>query len=237
MAEKRENPTWLKGLVAEGARRAGSINALAVQMGFSRPSVADWAKGASEPSTSSLVALLEYLGGDINRAMPDWKHDSTEVQPIINAGHVTGGVLSSSDITAERVSFSDLWRDSPMWAYADQAQPVIVVSVRGNSMAPTYPDGCKIALGKYNNRKLPQGSPCVFSTGHGESAERTFKLYRSATDGKIIGWPLNPEHAPIIFRGTPQIEFVVLGLCNPRPQPEVQPGEDLLLKLRGKRNG
>jgi hypothetical protein len=228
-----------------------NVTRYAAWLGVPRETFVTWLDGSGKPDILKAARVIEKIGGNIKRALPGWNPPDTtklraqlereyadRMEPILHAGEVTGGRMSATDRSLsypeDRLSFLDLWRESPMWPYFTKTEPAITVTIRGTSMEPTYPDGCKIALGRYNGDKLPQGAPCIFLTGVGDDAERTFKLYRSTTDNVVIGWPLNPEHPPIIFRRQPTIEYVVLGLINPRPQPDVQPGSDLLTKLRGK---
>lgn len=211
----------------------GGVERLKDLTGESRSNLERWMGGANPPDLIKAESILAKLGGEMRRALPTYKAPgvadarrqleaeySSRGEPIRMGGPVAGGALQAgSQIVEGTVTFEELWRASPMHPYCARNEPFIVVPVTGNSMAPTYPDGSLIALGVYNGDKLPQLAPCVFRMGStDEDVERTFKLYCTTEDGEVLGWPLNPEYHPVIFRRrNPVIEYVVLGVLNPRP--------------------
>lgn len=218
---------------------------LRLKLGVPRTSFGNWYDEGKEPGFARAAELLKRLGWNLEFADPTSNGPTvaaaraqleeeykSRVEPIIDAGQVQGGAMNAREETEERIAFEDIWRDSPWWPYTDRTKTLFTLRVAGNSMAPEYPDGSRIALRAWNGMPLPDGAPCVFRTGQGEHVERNFKLYATAPDGLIVGWPLNREHPIVVFKRTPVIEYIVLGLCNTRAHDLVRPGTDLLSKVK-----
>lgn len=256
MATEYTADHWLAKLLRSRASALNDANgrggtvALAKKLGLSRPTLERWIDGDAAPDVAKAERLIKALGGDLQRAKPDYVPPNLLVavkeaealygkrqEPIRFVGSVRGGELDERADLEREVEFQDIWRESPWWSYTLAEEPVVMVRVVGDSMAPVYPDGCMIAMRRFKPGKLPNGGPCVFRTGRGESIERTFKILRTTKQGDIIGWPLNPEHDPIIFRGAVTLEYVVLGVMDPRPGglSGAEEGERLIKKLKGGR--
>lgn len=234
---------WFRDFLQKAVKEAGSQRKLADRIGASGSSVNDWLTTDALPGLKHFAALMEIKNGDVKRALPTYTPPSLQVaiketearygkrpEPIRFVGNVTGGRLAfSSQQEAEEINFEDLWRRSPWWSYANKEEPIVLVEVRGDSMAPDYPDGCMIALRKPSDKRIvPNGAPCVFRQGGLGSDERTFKILRETKRGEIIGWPLNPEHDPVVFkRNEVDIEYVVLGVLNQRVGTDNAPGASL----------
>lgn len=220
--------------VKDQAAAAGTNADLSRAWGVSEMQIGRWIDG-QVPLLSTILDLLSNIGGDIGRAFPGYKPKDSKVkhEPIYYVGKVQGGKISASEIHDYRdseIEFQDIWRKSPWYTYVSHDDPIVLAEVRGDSMAPVYPDGCMIAMRKPVDQKaIPLGAPCVFRQGHDEHAEYTFKIFRQAATGEMIGWPLNSEHDPIVFKNTKNvfIEFIVLGVMNRRPQSDYGPGSDL----------
>lgn len=240
---------WFQQFLQKEQKARGlNVTDMAAFLDVERETYDRWQSGVSKPKILDGVEVLTKLGWNFERAKPNAenptiaaaraeleKEYSSRIERIRHVGQVRGGELDSRPDTQSALTFEELWDESPYVPFTDKTQPVVTARVVGDSMAPDYPDRSRIAMRRWNGDKLPEGTPCVFQTGAGEHVEHTFKLLRRTSDGNILGWPLNPEHAPIIFRGRQfEIEYIVLGLVNPRAHAWVRPGSDLLLKPRGK---
>jgi transcriptional regulator with XRE-family HTH domain len=66
---------WFKKLLKEELRRRGdrSESELADEIGVTHTTIGKWLKGEPNPKRDNIEALLKIVGGDIRRALPDYK--------------------------------------------------------------------------------------------------------------------------------------------------------------------
>lgn len=70
--EKRISLPWFHDLLLVAFEKAGkSHSTLAKQLGVSRQTIMAW-EGTSLPRIDHFVVLVNYLGGDISRALPNY---------------------------------------------------------------------------------------------------------------------------------------------------------------------
>jgi SOS-response transcriptional repressor LexA len=223
MPEKRVNPKWFRELYAEGIRIAGSANALATQLGLAHPTVSDWLKKDAEPKMDAFVALLEYVGGSIERAFPTWELPRTGEAPTLPlVGSVAAGAFDwngAGDIE-DIECWPDQWKRSKYWDLTlppkkAKGSQAVLVRVYGDSMEPAYsPDELLVCREPKNIDDLPDRTPCIFRIrGEGQ----TFKLLRLTHDGSYFAEPINPAHRCILLSKEKDVEvpLVVVGKFDP----------------------
>lgn len=74
-------PPWFYELLESAKTQAGSRSALARKLGMAPTGIIGWEEGGA-PGADKLIALLDFMGGDIRRALPGWipseRHDDEE---------------------------------------------------------------------------------------------------------------------------------------------------------------
>lgn len=203
-------------------RPHGSLKAFADLCSIGETTMGRWLNDENKPSLSDAIEVLHRLGGDISRALPDFeqplgineKSSAYQPEPSIRlVGSVSAGSLEIAEPSmVESVVFADLWRNSPWWHYTNACEPILLIQVRGDSMAPTYPNKSFIAVRRPSGVKLPNGAPCVFRDGD----EVTFKLLMRREDGVVSGLPLNQDYDLVAFKSNPVIDYVALGCIQPK---------------------
>jgi transcriptional regulator with XRE-family HTH domain len=64
-------PSWFFAALDAAKRKAGSRAALARALQTRHPTIMDWEEGAV-PGVDKFLLLMEYIGGDIERALPGY---------------------------------------------------------------------------------------------------------------------------------------------------------------------
>lgn len=223
MPERRDVPAWFLDLLIKGRKLAGTRVRLAQILGVTGPTVIAWESG-SMPGITHVEKLINYLGGDIMRALPEWQPETTPEIPTMRvAGRVAAGAVTWTEgRTVKRVSaWPALWKNSRYWPLTNPVQTphgieqVVLLEVYGNSMEPEYSSGEIIACRVPKDvNDLPEGTPVIIRDEDGE----TFKLLRRAIDGTVIGEPINRrDHHMIVFKHSRdlRVPFVVVGKLDP----------------------
>lgn len=243
------NENWFSALLQKHMR-AKEMNPteFAKWLGAPRETVVGWLEGYSRPDVYRLEKVLARLGGDIRRALPDYRPEPVEStgppeEPVL--GIVQGGSLTYADDGPIKhvTAWPDLWRQSPLWGQTDPVQTahgwrdVVLLEIAGDSMEPDYKHGELVACRRPKDPLMLQdGTPCIFETDEG----LTFKLLRWTADmSAVVGEPINRAHPFIVFAG-PQLKrlripFVVLGTLDPGTSSRTAPKD--LSKIKGIRKG
>lgn len=191
--------------------KAGTQRALAEILGTGHSTLSGWKNGVDMPAVDFLK-IVEYIGGDASRSMPDWEDDTKGGLTI--RGSVSAGLVTFAQAD-ERVIEGP---DGP-WSTSTYRRlthgPVQYVQVSGNSMEPDFPDGCILACAK-PSAKVPDMTPVIARVDD----EMTFKLMAVTKDrrGKpeVELIPLNRTFR--VARYAPEevaVDYVVLGFINP----------------------
>lgn len=75
MPAKTPNPDWFDGMLEKAKKKAGGTwEDLAEQLGVTRNTASGWAgEYGRPPKLHDFLNLLKYVGGDIERARPEWQ--------------------------------------------------------------------------------------------------------------------------------------------------------------------
>ena len=65
--------SWFNRFIRAQAKEHGSASALAKRLGVRKSVISDWMAGGKAETMLSLEKHLAALGGDISRALPEWK--------------------------------------------------------------------------------------------------------------------------------------------------------------------
>lgn len=80
--------SWVEELVEEGKKNAGGYEQLAEIIGIKRQSLMGWTTGSS-PRLFNFIKLLDFLGGDIARALPEYSHNEEAAKLKSENEHLT----------------------------------------------------------------------------------------------------------------------------------------------------
>jgi transcriptional regulator with XRE-family HTH domain len=194
---------------------------LAKLLGVEANQVYRWARGEHAPGAHYVQKLFQLAGGDWRRAI-EVAADNPELQEVRSQPLPVVGRIQAGDANTavEDVRYLDLendvWATSPAWSYGEG--DVRYLTVTGDSMAPEYPDGSRIAIRlRRSGVKIPKLLPCIIV----DSKNRyTFKLYGERRDTGsdvefILGIPVNRAHEPLLWRkGEAEVWAVVHGTIH-----------------------
>lgn len=194
------------------AKAIATGEALADNLGENKATVHRWLNGLSMPKNTKLVRILKDIGGDIERALPDYVPPGP-MAPLQLVGTVQAGSsqFTQSELEIEE-SLNFLWSNTSAWHCS--TGPVQYVRVIGDSMEPIYPEGCLIAIRNWRpGASVPHSTPVIFIDETTKSC--TFKLYQERRRGKItllIGVPINPRHEALVWKESEAtVHKIVLG--------------------------
>lgn len=200
-------PAWVVSLM----RQAGNSlpqRELAEILGVTQPNVGRYLSGRQTPKINVITNLVNHLGGDMFRALPDWMPE-TEPSSIKVLGQVqAGGFSEAGEDDGWEVSLDITpWKEGPYTGLTHG--PYGLVQVIGESMEPRYSAGEFLVCRKPNDPMgLQDLTPCIFREPRGN----TFKMLRRTNTGKLVGQPLNPHHEIIEMDGRDvTVQLVVLG--------------------------
>lgn len=198
-------PKWVVSLMRQ-ANKSMTQRELAEILGVKQPNVGRYVSGKQNPKINVITKLVNHLGGDMFRALPDW--DPGSVAPSVKVlGQVQAGAFSPAGNDTWDVPLDiSPWRDGPYTGLT--FGPYGLVQVVGDSMEPKYCAGEFLICRKPSNVDLLQDlTPCIFNAPDGS----TFKLLRKTDTGRMVGQPLNPHHQLIEFGPGVTVQLVVLG--------------------------
>lgn len=198
--------------VAKRGGGRGALTRLAEEWKIPHSQLSRWSNG-TEPNLSSVELVLQKIGGDVRRALPDWGLDQEPVQTFPLVGAVSAGTLSMADESA--IVMIDVgpptWKRSYYWSLTQGR--VVFLEVDGISMSPRYPAGSLIACrAPIDFRKIPDNAPVVIrhrTGGH------TFKTLKKVRSDLYAAEALNSE-IPTQYFGIRDfdVEYLVLGSLN-----------------------
>ena len=204
----------IKSVVDQAIEQAKGVRGLAKQLGTSHSTVSGWTSGSC-PSARLFEDMLKYLGGDIERALPDYDPETAPSMQVL--GRVAAG--------GEAVVYEDLELVHPqkdVWEHSSAAPlgfgPVQYMRVEGESMEPDYPRGCLIAVRRSTLKpwNVPHLSPVILvpKSAHDSATFKLVQVKRDANDKptQVLGVPINRSY-DVLFWGPEEvgISHVVLG--------------------------
>ena len=86
----------IKQVVKLAVEKAGSSRELAKALKCNHASISGWVRG-KPMMADSLLELVEYIGGKLNRAMPDWEPESS-LHHVVSIGSVAAGTAKFSPV-------------------------------------------------------------------------------------------------------------------------------------------
>lgn len=197
---------WFADLVNQVIQKRGAAARIADAMGVDQSRITKWASG-TEPGIYNAAAFLKLIGGDIERAMPEWD-PGAEPPAVQILGQVQAGAFSPAGEGVGEVNLDlSVWRDSPSWSLTSGKTGL--VQIVGDSMEPKYAAGeFLVCRAPDDPAKIPDSTPCIFTGPRGS----TFKLLRRSRGGLTLGQPLNPRHEIVEVNDTDvTVQLVVLG--------------------------
>lgn len=172
----------------------------------------DSSRKAPRPNGDALLAAIQAVGGDIRRALPDYEPEDPGDLEIEGTVTANSGVFSSDD---ERRSISGGFvgylRDSRL--YSATTGKTAFIKVAGNSMSPSYPDGCLLVCRRpINGKDVPDNSPVIARV----NGDMTFKLIQRI-DKLVNLVPINvAEHKVGTYKATEvEVDWIVVGRFIP----------------------
>lgn len=191
-----------------GMTQRAFVDKIGVKMGAFR----GWMDRNSEPSADIVEKVLERLGGDIVRALPEYTPPTVEEAPILVHGEVSAGNAAISQSPTEHSDvLKNTFRRSRYWANTQEEMKLVRVS--GDSMAPDYEADSLIACRRpLHPTAVKDGTDCVFQDRFGDM---TFKRLKRGAGGIIHGVPINLEHDLHTWKpGEVEIALVAIGLVT-----------------------
>lgn len=197
----------IQSLISLGIKKAGGNSTkLAEALGVSRTAVEKWMSG-TEMRAGNFFGLLRYVGGDPDRALPDYQPPVRAEVPVEGKVTATSGVFSSDN--ERRVvpgGLIGLLKDSRLDSITHGAP--VYIQVNGNSMAPDYPDGSMLVCKRPTSlREMPHNAPVIARV----DGDLTFKYYQRS--GNFVHlFPINStEHTVQTFEARKvEIDYVVV---------------------------
>lgn len=215
--------SWFVPALKAFVEDCGSQVAAAGKLGIPQTSISDYLKRRTEPKVGVIDKVMNALGGDLSRALPDWQ--GTSEPSIIIAGQVSAGAVvhAQEDPRILEGGLAANWRQSAFWPLVDASRPLVYLEVRGDSMEPDFPEGSLLACGRPAG-PVPDLTPVIARVGD----EATFKLLvRSRHRGRqeVELHPVNRTYRVARFAPSEVVvDYVVLGFANPWKQGVVVQG-------------
>jgi Peptidase S24-like/Helix-turn-helix len=199
----------------EAVRIAGNIKELSKLIGIPRTTINGWIKDGAIPSAERFAILLDFIGGNLSRALPDCtlgNHPHPEIQ-------IFGRVTANSErwsVNAEKFSISscdEVYKRSKL--YHMTTGKSVYLQVEGDSMAPVYPHASVICCRRpsVGIDQIPAGSPVICEV----EGENNFKLIsHDRNKNMVILTPINPGHQVTICHDRKiKIPYLVVGHLSP----------------------
>lgn len=234
---------WFQELLQKEAKDRGfNVTEMASFLGLVRETYDRWQSGFRKPNILQAAEVLKKLGGDINRALPNYippsyeqaeketkakYRDAVPLMEMPVAGRISAGPVDWIDSGDEDpvLATPELWRNNRYWKLSNpyrnpntgETHEVVLLKVSGDSMDPEFTHGEILAFRVPKNvPDLPDGTPCIIQErGRGQ----TFKLLYRATNNKTLtALPINRRHRPTTFSGTSEdveIPFMFVGKLDP----------------------
>lgn len=224
----------LKPLIDKAITKAGGTpEALGEALGVSRTSIQNW-QATGSMKTNNFLRLLSFIGGDIERALPEYQPDRASATVTVYGEVSASSAVVSEEVREEIDAFELNWKRSRAWTLT--TGPVVYLRVRGDSMSPAYPEGSLIACrAPHTPGMTPQGWPVVLQDN--DNHEQTFKLFYTIRGDRgrpmVLGVPINPAHHPVPFPNRAIINYLVLGKIEPYDGAIPEPLSGMLLREAG----
>jgi hypothetical protein len=210
---------FFSSLVDEAIRKAGGQRMLAEKLELGLATVSAW-RGEGLPRLDSFVKLLDYVGGDIRRALPGWEADA-QGKALVEApllGRVAAGTArySAEDGRTIVVSPQDFRRSR--WYHCTRApqsgRAIEWIQVDGASMEPEYPDGCLLACRPpADPANLPSGAHAILRTRAGDMTFKVVQFRGTGRNRELCAVPINRLYEVQFFPlGEVEIDWIVLGM-------------------------
>ena len=155
---------WMNNLLDVALKKAGGRYQLADEIQVTNSAINKWTSGdGSLPNLHTTKKLLEYVGGDIQRALPDWEPDAEETEFTV-LGRVSAGIpkFFENDPVVVHVPKNE-WQPSKYWPHT--MGDVCYFEVSGDSMEPDFSDGDYLAVrAPRPGQSLPDNTPCIIKT-------------------------------------------------------------------------
>lgn len=206
---KEKTPSWVTDLLADAILKAGSAADLAKKLKISPSNFVNYDSG-STPSIQIIERIVNYVGGDIKRALPNYS-DGSMIREAVPAYGAPGAALLGQVQAGAFCSAGDSKKTLPldlrMWG--KNTADMGIVEVVGDSMMPRYAPGQYLICERVKNiGDIRDGTPCIFE----EHGETTFKLLRWLDKGQAIAQPINCDHKLIALTGRKvRVQLVVIG--------------------------
>ncbi|MCJ8334477.1 MAG: hypothetical protein MJH10_09590 [Epibacterium sp.] len=191
-----------------GLTQRAFVDKIGVKLGMFR----GWMDRNSEPSIEIAEQVLERLGGDIMRALPEYTPPTVEEAPILVHGEVSAGNATISQSPTEHSDvLKTTFRNSRLWS--NTQEEIKLIRVIGDSMAPEYKADSLIACRRpLHPIAVKDGTDCIFQNRYGDM---TFKRLKRGDKGLIHGVPINLEHELHTWKpGEVDIYLVAIGIVN-----------------------
>jgi hypothetical protein len=169
--------------------------------------------------------VLRAMGGGLvwDDARPLVPPPVSSILVFKSHGHVSAGMVTVGEELEEDCELSHSeWRRSPFWnvtvpvPFAPENQDgVVYLTVRGDSMSPDFPDGCRIACrAPIPSLDLPDQTPAILETDRGETTFKLLQIERGKDNRitSILAIPINIEQKVQVFKPKEvRVLYVVLG--------------------------
>ena len=173
-----------------------SDKAFAQLIGVSYTTLRSYLDGTSEPSVDKAETILNAIGGDIERAFPEYSPPTSDDAPMRAHGELsTGPVIISAHPTEVAEVLENTFMSSRDWGLTEGE--IVLLRVSDHSMAPYYRKGSLVAFRKPKDPdKILNGSDCIFTDRLGGKIFRRLARLSVGLIGFSLHYdsPSNEEH-------------------------------------------